>query len=294
MADEDDIEPEESEEEAATGDDVDASEPAREKSKETAPAPMPGGSELVTLKIRRQDEGARPESKRWEEFEVPRSPGMTVVTALNAIRRAPKNKAGTDVAPVAFEATCLEEVCGGCTMLVNGKPRLACATLIDEVSPKAQAVVLQPLSSFLLVRDLVVDRSRMQESLRKVEAWVAIDAASSDEPTRQSQTDQRVAYERSQCIDCGACLEACPQFGPHSDFIGAAALNEVERLGRHPVGGLSNGRRLDAAMGPGGISGCGKAQNCVEVCPRKIPLTESIAAVGRSATRRLLKDWIFG
>ena len=40
------------------------------------------------------------------------------------------------------------------------------------------------------------------------------------------------------------------------------------------------GERLDAVMGEGGVEGCGKAQNCVEVCPKEIPLVDSIASVG--------------
>jgi len=48
---------------------------------------------------------------------------------------------------------------------------------------------------------------------------------------------------------------------------------------------MHKGERLEALMhDPGGIDGCGKAQNCVEVCPKEIPLLESIAAVQRQAT----------
>lgn len=285
---------EESDEESASSEsDASASLPPAATEKRSA-RPETSGGESVRVKVRRQDEGARPESRRWEEFEVPRTAGMTVATVLAAIRVTPVTKSGESVAPVAFDADCLEEVCGACTMLVNGKPRLACATLVDDISPKGQVIVLEPLSSFLLVRDLVVDRSRMHESLRKVEAWVSLDGRGAAEAPSQSPKDQRRAVQLSGCIDCGACLEACPQYGPHSDFVGALAINEVERLDRHPAGRLTRDVRLDRIMGPGGLSSCGKAQNCVEVCPSKVPLTESIAAVSRSATRRMIKDWILG
>ena len=54
------------------------------------------------------------------------------------------------------------------------------------------------------------------------------------------------------------------------------------------------GERLDAVMGEGGVEGCGKAQNCVEVCPKEIPLVDSIASVARDTTKRMLKRWLLG
>ena len=45
-------------------------------------------------------------------------------------------------------------------------------------------------------------------------------------------------------------------------------------------------------MGEGGIAGCGKAQNCVEVCPKEIPLVDSIATVSRQTTKHMLFRWL--
>jgi succinate dehydrogenase / fumarate reductase iron-sulfur subunit len=52
------------------------------------------------------------------------------------------------------------------------------------------------------------------------------------------------------------------------------------------------GERLEALMEPGGIDGCGKAQNCVEVCPKDIPLVDSIADVSRQTTKHMLFGWL--
>ena len=46
-------------------------------------------------------------------------------------------------------------------------------------------------------------------------------------------------------------------------------------------------------MEPGGVGDCGNAQNCVRVCPKDIPLTDSIAQIGRSVTMQALRD-MFG
>jgi succinate dehydrogenase / fumarate reductase iron-sulfur subunit len=50
--------------------------------------------------------------------------------------------------------------------------------------------------------------------------------------------------------------------------------------------------RLDAVMGEGGVEDCGKAQNCAAVCPKEIPLVDSIAVVGRETTKRMLFGWL--
>ena len=39
-----------------------------------------------------------------------------------------------------------------------------------------------------------------------------------------------------------------------------------------------------------GIENCGNAQNCVESCPKSIPLTESIAEIGRLVSGKLWRN----
>jgi succinate dehydrogenase / fumarate reductase iron-sulfur subunit len=93
-------------------------------------------------------------------------------------------------------------------------------------------------------------------------------------------------------MTCGCCLEACPQINSTSRFVGPAALNQVRLFNLHPSGKMHAAERLDAVMGAGGVEDCGKAQNCVEVCPKEIPLVDSITAVGRDATKRMLLGWL--
>jgi succinate dehydrogenase / fumarate reductase iron-sulfur subunit len=92
-------------------------------------------------------------------------------------------------------------------------------------------------------------------------------------------------------MSCGCCLEACPQFQVEPDekkwdtsFVGAHAISQARLFNLHATGAQLESERLDALMGPGGVADCGNAQNCVQVCPKHIPLTESIAAIGRATT----------
>jgi succinate dehydrogenase / fumarate reductase iron-sulfur subunit len=95
-------------------------------------------------------------------------------------------------------------------------------------------------------------------------------------------------------MTCGCCLEVCPQVTPISAFMGAAAISQVRLFNMHPIGRMNARERLDALMGEGGLADCANAQNCVHACPKEIPLTESIAAMGREMTRHMLKRLLGG
>ena len=251
------------------------------------------GDKTVRLKVRRQDGPDQPETKRWEEFDVPWLPQMNVISVLMELRKNPVTIEGKKVAPVVWESVCLEEVCGACTMLVNGKVRQSCTALVDQISPNGEPIVLEPMTKFPLVRDLIVDRSRMFESLKQVKAWIQLDGTYElGSGPRQSQEEQEEAYPLSRCMTCGCCLEACPQVNDSSPFMGPAALSQVRLFNMHPSGKMHASERIEAIMGEDGVAGCGKAQNCVEVCPKEIPLVDSIAVVSGQAVRHMLFGWL--
>src|SRR3712207_4319757 len=97
-------------------------------------------------------------------------------------------------------------------------------------------------------------------------------------------------YVLSTCMTCASCLEACPQVTLTNDFIGAAAISQARLFNMHPSGKMNAEERTRGLMGDGGIQDCGKAQNCVRVCPKEIPLTTSIAAMNREVTKQVVKD----
>src|SRR5579875_1834813 len=108
----------------------------------------------------------------WEAFDVPYTPGMNVIAALMHIRKHPRTADGKDTTPVAWESSCLEEVCGICSMLINGHPRQSCTAIVDQLE---QPVTLEPLTKFPVVRDLIVDRSYLFETLKRSKAWIPVD-----------------------------------------------------------------------------------------------------------------------
>jgi succinate dehydrogenase / fumarate reductase iron-sulfur subunit len=245
-------------------------------------------ADTVRVRIKRQDNpSTRP---RWEEFDVPYRKGANVLTCLMDIQKNPVTAAGTKTTPVVWDSNCLEEVCGACSMIINGKARQGCTALVEKL---AHPVTLEPMTKFPVIRDLMVDRSRMFDSLRKVHAWIDIDGTHDLGPgPRVAPEVQAARYDMSRCMTCGVCLEVCPQVNSNSSFIGAAALNQVRLFNEHPSGKLHKDARLNAVMGPGGITDCGNAQNCVKACPKEIPLTDSIAYLYRETTWYGLLSWL--
>ncbi|MEZ6099906.1 MAG: succinate dehydrogenase iron-sulfur subunit [Pirellulaceae bacterium] len=265
------------------------------------------------VKVLRQDGPGK--ASYWERFDVQHQPDMNVISVLQQIAAAAKSADGRNVAPVAWDCNCLEEVCGACTMVVNGRVRQACSALVDRLLEEEPGEIeLRPMTKFPVLRDLMVDRGRLFRALTKVKAWIPVDGYYDMGPgPQQSQAEQEAAYPLSQCMSCGCCLEACPQYvkvelAQHDNesaeqfaerqqqsfdraFVGPHAISQAVLFNAHPTGRMNAGQRLDALTAEGGIQICGNAQNCVAVCPKSIPLTTSIARVGRSTTLHAIKKW---
>ena len=259
----------------------------------------------IRVRVLRQDKPDR--ESYWEYFDVPYEPNMNVISILQKIAARAHSEDGRSVSPVAWDCNCLEEVCGSCTMLINGSTRMACSALVDNLLKESKEIELRPMSKFPVVRDLCVDRSRLFRALERVKAWVPVDDSYDHGPgPRVSPEEQEDAYPLSQCMSCGCCLEACPQYTKidltqrddesddafekrkneayDSGFVGAHAVSQTMLFNSHPIGKMITDERLEAVTSQGGIQMCGNAQNCVSVCPKHIPLTRSIARAGRAAT----------
>jgi succinate dehydrogenase / fumarate reductase iron-sulfur subunit len=271
------------------------------------------GKRTFEVRVLRQDSPETP--SYWERHKLEHEPDMNVTSVLQRIAANAQTIDGRRVAPVAYDANCLEEVCGSCTMIINGRVRQACSALVDKLLDEhPEEIELQPMSKFPVIRDLWVDRRRLFRALEKVQAWIQVDGYYDMGPgPRQSQEEQQRAYPLSQCMSCGCCLDACPQYGRvevarregETDeqlaartnaaydlhFVGAHAISQAVYYNAHPSGRLTAGPRVDALMEPGGIQVCGNAQNCVAVCPKEIPLTTSIGRAGRETTKRMVTRW---
>ncbi len=247
-------------------------------------------AETYILKIYR----GHPKHQYWEEFELELLPAANVISSLMEIQKNPINRQKEKVTPVVWESGCLEEVCGSCSMLINGYPRQACTALIEPIIRYTgnRTINLAPFTKFPLVRDLIVDRNRMFDNLKKIHGWIDVDGAYDRGPGPQiSPEKQKIMYSLSTCMTCGCCSESCPQINAHSKFIGPAPTAQARLFNANPIGQTQKALRLRPFLEEGGISDCGNAQNCTKVCPRNVPLTDSIAVIGRDATLQAIKDF---
>ncbi|HEY0161261.1 MAG TPA: succinate dehydrogenase iron-sulfur subunit [Edaphobacter sp.] len=241
-----------------------------------------------TIKVEIKRQSSPDTAPVTEKFEIPYRPGMNITSLLGEIALNPVDVAGKSTTPITYDSNCLEEICGSCAMLINGKARMACSALVDKLE---QPITLAPLSKFPVVRDLAVDRSVLFENLKKVKAWVPIDGTYDlGSGPKQFPQVQEQRYPLSNCISCCCCMEVCPQFNDVTNFVGAATIAQAKLFNMDPSGAVLKEERLRALSGDGGIQECGFAQNCVQACPKELPLTESISDMSRDVFVQKVKD----
>ena len=220
----------------------------------------------ITLEIERRKPGAA-ESYRQSFVYTIRDAGDTVAAALREINARPQltDTDGHPAQPVRWESSCLQKKCGACAMLVNGQPRLACDTPLAELP---QTVRLAPLRKFPVIEDLLVDRSIMQKNLREIRLWME-KAAQLNEKTAED------AYDASRCLQCGLCLEVCPNFAAGGSFTGAAAAVPASRVLTAQPG--KEKTELHVQYQKRVFEGCGKSLSCRDICPAGIDTGEMLA-----------------
>ena len=187
----------------------------------------------------------------------------TVATALSLMNETDglKDVDGNAVTPIVWECSCLQKKCGACAMVINDRPALACSVRLREL--KKPEVTLKPLMKFPVVEDLMVDRSILFENLREMKIWLKGEA-------RTEPVDYDMAYEGSRCLQCGCCLEVCPNFYPEGKFFGMASFIPTARL----ISEMKKEQREEIykEYRKHIYDGCGKSLACRKVCPAGIDI----------------------
>lgn len=231
----------------------------------------------MVLKVFRWSPGLR---ERIQRFWVPAKEGMTVLDALlDAQRRLDPT--------LAFRYACRVGMCGSCGMVVNGRERWACRTLLKTL--RSGIVTVRPLYHFPLVRDLVVDLAPLAEQTARVGGVFVPGAAASTAARIGRDAPERRRIDRAiECIGCGLCMSACTMVANDPRFPGPAALNRLFTV-REDSRDAAHGDRAGAVLvSEDTLMRCHTQANCTEVCPMEISPTESILALRRRAVRRLL------
>lgn len=223
----------------------------------------------MIIKIKRQ---SGPDSDAYYQSFSYNGPEHVTVSAILDALNYTDDLYDTDGKPaerIRWECSCMQAVCGGCAMIINGVPALACATFADEV--KGKELVLAPLSKFPVVADLIVDRSVIYENLVSVNAYLEDNAESS-----KRQHDHQ--YSVAKCLKCGLCLEVCPNYRLGGDFFGAVLANESYLIASQS--GKKKPKIVKEYKDHFG-AGCSKALSCQSVCPVGIETLTSILRMNR-------------
>ena len=223
----------------------------------------------MIVKIKRQS--SPDAAPYWQSFSYNGPMHVTVSAVLDSINYTDDmiDTEGKSATRVRWECSCLQSVCGGCAMVINGVPALACNTFVDEVAK--DDLVLEPLSKFPVVADLMVDRSIIYENLNKAKAYLE-SAIVSNAQNHEHQ------YSVAKCLKCGLCLEVCPNYHPGANFFGAVFANEsyliTSQSAEKPTALVKEYKTHFGA-------GCSKALSCQTVCPAGIETITSILKMNR-------------
>jgi succinate dehydrogenase / fumarate reductase iron-sulfur subunit len=222
--------------------------------------------EQITFRILRYKPGVI-DPPRFQEFELTVDENTTVLDGLEKIRLAQD-------AALMYRHSCHHSSCGTCACKINGQERLACITRVLELN--TVTVTLEPLDGFRRLGDLVVD---MRELFKDIdEGWSYVrEAENVESEIRPDGIDSFTRFEN--CIECGACVAACPVIDKNTDFMGPAALAALHREILK-----SSDRKSELLALAGARRGeqlCERALNCSRVCPTAVYPARHIADLRR-------------
>jgi len=188
---------------------------------------------------------------------------------------------------LSFRSSCEAAKCGSCAVEVNGKPILACKTIVD-----GNDLEIKPLPSFPVVKDLIVDRERYEKGY--VQTLSYDKNKTSPQKPEAALSESEIDYANlSCCIGCLICNSACPVGAQMDDqFPNPAVITEV----------LSSGVRIDIDGNPqapveGNIEYCSMCLNCHVACPSGVALNRINALTKNAYVKekgRTLRDWMLG
>jgi succinate dehydrogenase / fumarate reductase, iron-sulfur subunit len=208
----------------------------------------------------------------YETYVVEQEPTDRVLDALNAVKW---QHDGT----LTYRRSCAHGVCGSDAMRVNGRNRLACKLLIQDVGTN---ITLEPLLSFRVIKDLVVDMEPFFASYRLVKPFlINNDPPPAGRERLQSPEDRELIDDTSKCILCAACTTSCPITWTNEEYVGPAAIVQAHRF-IYDSRDEGADQRLAVLNDKSGVWRCRTIFNCTDACPRGIKVTRAIEQIKRT------------
>ena len=182
--------------------------------------------------------------------DLGRNPWLTVLDVLEQVR-------GSMDPDLVHRHSCHHGSCGTCSCKINGADALACLTRLDDLHD--DHIAIEPLAHYVHIGGSAVDPGPQFRGIPQGYSVLRPSEVNGDAETPEGIE----AFARLEsCIECGACVSACPE-GAHFDgpFALAAVGREIEKS---PERGHE---LLSRVSGRNGVDGCVRSYSCNRVCP---------------------------
>lgn len=235
----------------------------------------------VTVSVQRSASESG-DKARFDTHQIELGEKASILDAVFALQRGP-------CPDLAFRFSCRVGMCGSCAMVVNGRERLTCSTLVNTVGDKLR---LEPLRNLPVVRDLAVDLKPFFDAYqRSIPQFIPRDDLDQNDFYRlpHDSAEWKALDHQPQCIDCGSCYSACTLVTLNPRYLGPMALHRALNLIVDPRD-KERSQRMNAIAGETGAFRCHTLGNCRDACPRGISPTHSIERLKRLATFELFRN----
>ena len=184
-------------------------------------------------------------SKGMKEYTYEGNLNIPVTTLLERINVKHDIK-------IHYSSSCLQGLCGSCSMIINGLPKLACKTFVNEES---------------------TTKKSMFENIKNSRQWL-------EEESRINQDNLEFEYEASQCLMCGCCLEACPNYTGEDNYYGAILPVTSSKISKQESN-MDKLKFLKENYSNHFYNDCVKSLACENICPMNIQTQRAISIMNR-------------
>ena len=191
--------------------------------------------------------------------------GMVV---LDVIHKIQSNQAND----LACRWNCKAGKCGSCSVEINGKPKLACMTRMNEFKEE-QTIIITPLKSFPVIKDIVSDVSWNYKQNEKIIPFSPSEKDKEKDFVMMQKDVDRVQHFRK-CIECYLCQNVCHVIRDNDtkeNFVGPRFMARLASLEMHPY---DRADRIPDIKNDHGSGMCNITKCCTEVCPEEIQITD--------------------
>ena len=202
----------------------------------------------------------------FNDYTVQVDEGMVVLDALFRVQAEHAND-------LAIRWNCKAGKCGSCSMEINGRPKLACMTRLNDYEEDKQ-ITVTPLKTFEVIKDLVCDVSWNYEQNKRIAPFKPGPKGKDGKYRMNTESAERV-QEFRKCIECYLCQNVCHVLRDHEredKFVGPRFMIRLASLEMHP---LDTEDRITAVRDEYGSGLCNITKCCTHVCPEHIEITDN-------------------